>query len=352
MGHVPALDRRSVHESWHLADVPPGERDEIWRSLVSDTHLPWTLDRQARDDPADQPPDHRGRDCIERWALGDVDLVTCRAGACGGRRRRAEQRATDGEFVAILLVRSGHELIRSPAGDFLLGPGDVLAWDSARPLEFDVAAGLHKQTLLIPLPRFRELARRPELVTYRNLGAAPGAPLLCHYLDLVTQAELTGESAAAAGNAALELLGAVTAGSRGASCPAGHSVLRSQAKQFIEAHLGERELAPDRVAREIAVSPRLLYLLFEEEGDAVHAYIRRRRLAHVHARLARPGPRPTVAQLAARWGFADGDALGRAFRSQYGITPGQAAEIGPEGDRAEQAGRRAGGAVPREPPHS
>jgi AraC-like DNA-binding protein len=48
------------------------------------------------------------------------------------------------------------------------------------------------------------------------------------------------------------------------------------------------------------------------------AYVRRRRLE-----LAATSGRPDVAEVAARWHFADSSHFARAFKHQYGETPTQ-----------------------------
>ena len=55
--------------------------------------------------------------------------------------------------------------------------------------------------------------------------------------------------------------------------------LRAQVRAYMEAHLSEPDLRLGDVAAANAVSIRGLYALFEEEGDSVGAYLRRRRLA-------------------------------------------------------------------------
>lgn len=62
--------------------------------------------------------------------------------------------------------------------------------------------------------------------------------------------------------------------------------------------------------------------MFQDRGEGVAATIRRRRLEHCHADLARPEllDRPIHA-IAARWGFGSAAVFSRAFREAYGTSP-------------------------------
>lgn len=305
-------------ERWDVARVAATDRDEMWRSIVSDTHLPWTLDR-ARD--ADEPVHGQ----ILRRRLGDVQLLDTWCGLCGGQRLRSDRRRTEGEYVGVLVVREGREVLTQDDDQIAVGAGDVVAWHSARPIRFDVLEPLRKQTLLVPVARFREVVPSPELTTARLLRPNSARLLLTSYLSFVTTLELTPEAAAGAGNAALELLGAALSTlSTPASGTARRHELRQRVKGYIEARLGDPELSPRTIAAHHAVSERLLYALFEEEGDTVQAYVRRRRLARAHADLTRPGRDLAIHQVARRWGFTDPAHFSRAFRAHYGYPPSRA----------------------------
>jgi AraC-like DNA-binding protein len=97
--------------------------------------------------------------------------------------------------------------------------------------------------------------------------------------------------------------------------------IRAQVRAHIEQHLDEPTLRPETIAAATSISVRTLYGLFEEEGDAVCAFIRRRRLARAHDELARPDATPPVTEVAYRWGFSDAAHFTRAFKAQYGYTP-------------------------------
>jgi AraC-like DNA-binding protein len=306
-------------ERWDIAAMARPDRDEHWRGVVSATHLPWTLD-VVRDTAAPR------RGSVVRRRLGDVHLLETRCDPCGGQRLRSDIRRTDGEYVGVLVVRSGHEVLTHDDEQIALGPGDVVAWHSSQRIRFDVLDPLHKHTLLVPVARYHEVVSSPEPTTARLLRPTSARALFTSYLEVVTGLDLTREAAASAGNAALELLGATVATlNRPAGREARRQELRQRVKGYVEAHLADPELSARTIARQHAVSERLLYSLFEDEDDTVRAFVRRRRLARAHADLTRSGGGLAVHRVAQRWGFRDAAHFSRAFRALYGYAPSEAA---------------------------
>ena len=304
-------------ESWQLDAIPVADRDEVWRHVVSATHLPWTLDV-----PRDPGP--VAGTWVRRRELGDLRLIDCHAAPCAGQRQRRDLAGTDGEYIGVLLVSAGMEVLSQSGHELLMRPGDIVAWDSVRPARFAVLEPLRKQTLLVPRGRFQQMLPRPELVTARHVPAGAGTDLLRSYLRALSGADLEPAAAFAAGNAALELLGAALGAVITPNRAAARDAMRARITQHIEARLGDREaLRPRRIAAANAISVRSLHGLFQETGDTVGAYVRRRTLHRARTELTRP-PWPTVTAVAHRWGFADAAGFSRSFRAQYGQAPSDA----------------------------
>jgi AraC-like DNA-binding protein len=304
-------------ESWRLDTIPAADRDELWRQVVSTTHLPWSLDR-----PRDPAP--ATGNWVRRRPLGDLSLIDCRAAPCAGHRRRRDLLGTDGEYIGVLLVSEGAEVLDQTGHRVVIRPGEIVAWDSVRPARFAVLEPLRKQTLLVPRARFQQLLPRPELVIARTVPAGPTTAVLGAYLRALARSDLEPAAAFAAGNAALELLGAALGAVTTPSRTATRDAMRVRITQHIEARLGDREaLRPQRIAADSAISVRTLHALFHDAGDTVGAYVRRRRLHRAHGDLTRP-PWPAVTTVAHRWGFSDAANFSRSFRSQYGHAPSDA----------------------------
>ncbi|MFJ7260734.1 helix-turn-helix transcriptional regulator [Streptomyces globosus] len=92
---------------------------------------------------------------------------------------------------------------------------------------------------------------------------------------------------------------------------------------FIESNAGT-DIGLAEIAAAVPVTPRALQYAFARHADTTPlGYLRRVRLAHVHAELraAEPGDGLTVTAIAARWGFAHAGRFASAYRQAYGTTP-------------------------------
>ncbi len=71
-----------------------------------------------------------------------------------------ELSGTDGEYVAVLITRSGSETVAQEGAEAYMRPGDAVAWDSTRPARFEVWEPLAKRSLLIPRSALDEVSGR------------------------------------------------------------------------------------------------------------------------------------------------------------------------------------------------
>ena len=95
-------------------------------------------------------------------------------------------------------------------------------------------------------------------------------------------------------------------------------------RAYIDAHLGEPDLTPTRIAAAHFISKRYLHRLFEAEGVSVSRWIRERRLERCRAALVDPRCREeTVASVGMRCGLTDAAHFSRLFRETYGCTPSE-----------------------------
>jgi AraC family transcriptional regulator len=108
----------------------------------------------------------------------------------------------------------------------------------------------------------------------------------------------------------------------------------------IEGHLGEPLDLP-ALAEVANFSPYHFHRLFAAwMGETLGDYLRRRRLEVAAWRLA-ASPRPTVLEVALEVGFGSGEALARAFKQHFKLTPTQWQRQGPQRN-LDQARRKPG----------
>jgi AraC-like DNA-binding protein len=97
-----------------------------------------------------------------------------------------------------------------------------------------------------------------------------------------------------------------------------------RATQLLEAQLSDCELSPSSAAQQLGISVRYLQKLFEEAGENVNHYIRRRRLERAYEELMDSLYfQQSIAEISFRWGFNDSAYFSRAFRDLFGLSPSQ-----------------------------
>jgi AraC-like DNA-binding protein len=305
-------------------DLPPGQRFDYWKHVLSDTFVPLEVSRPSSND------DFRGS--LRGCDLGRLRLIDVHAEPHTARRTARLVRAAPAGCYKIGLQLRGSSVLAQDGKEALLGPGDFTLYDTDRP--YTLALGdLHRMLVLVfpydmlglPQPR---LAR---LTATRLPGDTGGTatligPFLSKVADLVDEADSPGPGARLrlAGNV-LDLLGTVLA--ERLDYPSvdpdhSHRALMLRITAFIEEHLGEAGLSPAQIAAAHNVSLRQLHKLFHASGTTVAGWIRERRLERCRRDLRDPdcASRP-VAAVGARWGYPDPAHFSRVFKAAYGMGP-------------------------------
>jgi AraC-like DNA-binding protein len=241
-----------------------------------------------------------------------------------GRRRAAELRSNPGEFVGVLMVHHGTEILVQQGMTAEVTAGTAALWDGVRPVDCATMGPLVKHTMFVP----RELLARalPDLdsVLVRTLPASVNLQLLKGWLNVARdQRELDAEAARTAERMAVDLLTSAIDLARDDTSGT-QAVLRQRVKAYLNENLGDPDLTLDVVARANAISLRYLHLLFQDTGETAREYLRGRRLERAHDVLHGHGAEVSVAEIARRCGFDSPSSFSRAYRSRYGQSPREA----------------------------
>jgi len=307
----------STDEFWTTDVAADDDQRDRWRQMLSATHLPWTVT---------VPPQRPGRvftASVRRWWIDDLALVDCECGPCSGTRRRREVNATEGEFLVVLITRSGAETVSQAGSEANLRAGDAVVWDSTKPAGFVVWEPLSKRSLLISRAALDEVGGRAWVNAGVTLdGGAPATRLLTQYLDTLTQVlpQLGASAVVAARNATLELfLGAVRGDADVQAAGTVVPALRAAMDRFIERHLLDDSVSPTTIASAHDVSVRTVNRVFHTTGQTVGEVVRMRRLARAREELTESTC--PISSIASRWGFCDGSHFSRTFKAHYGSSP-------------------------------
>jgi AraC-like DNA-binding protein len=307
------------------SDVAPAERSALWSQGAARFFAP--MDVQ----PLHERP-FSGR--ILGHRLGPIDVLRVAGDAHRVQRTVADVAQHDPERLHVSVVTRGTILLGQDGRRCRLRAGDVASIDTSRPFVAKAHARFEILTFTIPKEMLGD--RVGEIVT-RTAVRLPGDSGLARVAGSFFVGVAAGlhDGSVDAGDADLaESIVALVRALHGdlpalaPAAPRAHvraAGLRHQILDFIELHLREPDLGPERIARAHFISTRYVHKLFKPEGTTVAAYIRARRLEGARRDLTDPAlATQTIAALAASWGFGDPARFSRAFRSVYGCSPTEA----------------------------
>ncbi len=210
--------------------------------------------------------------------------------------------------------------------------GDIVVLDMTQASKsYQGASGdtsVHALTFLMPRSALSPALAAPDSIHSHVISAQsrPGALLRETMLSACRDARSGTIDGQSITDAAIGLI-ASSVGSR-AGCE--ESVARSFRKarfdsilRHIERHLDQPELGPDQICKAHNVSRATLYRLFEPYGGLVQ-HIQQRRLHRAFKRLISPKFRgQRILDIALDACFSSDSTFVRAFRSNFGLTPGE-----------------------------
>lgn len=301
------------------ASVPDGEKLTYWRDALGRALVPMAVTARG------EGP-FSGRIATDR--LGWLRLSAVDADAQRTSRTAAHIARSAADYVAVGVQTAGTATLFQDGRRALVGEGDLMVYDTARPYALDYPGRFSARVVHMP----RRTVGLPEEDLRRVTGTAvAGADgfgaLLASFLTTLTSSVPRCSPAVAARLAAsvVDLFATLVDERTAAGAPPEadpHRPLVARVREHIDRRLGDPELSPRSVADAHHVSVRYLHRLFEDEGITVARLIQRRRLEECARELSRRGPAaPPVSAVAQRWGFADPAHFSRVFRAAYGLSP-------------------------------
>jgi AraC-like DNA-binding protein len=246
--------------------------------------------------------------------------------------------AAEPVFDVVYLVAGSVRLGAEPP---VLAPGELAVVSVTSHVRIDVPAGAELIVVRIPEGVAGPHAQALRAAAGRVQAAAQGTSgLVAHLLrGLVAQGEARTDHPTRLAQHVVGLIGLMCLDA--GDDDGWRSPMIRGALEFIEEHLGELDLTPDRIAASQNISTRTLHRLFEREGMTLGAWIRTRRLERCRADLADPGyADESVSAIGASWGLWDAAHFSRLFKSTFGASP-RAYRQHALGDRSARTGMRA-----------
>lgn len=306
-------------ETFSTVGLDARRKLEYWNDTIRDTFTPNVSD------PRD-PRNFIGS--VTRTKVGEFRVAEVYSDAQHVRHSRALVARTRTAMFFLHMQLEGESVNRQDGREAHLKPGDFTLCDTTRPYEILFDKPNRMFVLGIPDTLMRRHLACPESVVAIPMSGETGlSGLLSQFLrgfwrqcqeniDPIVAPKLT--------RAILDLTASAytsvpQAESDRSSLVTAH---RIRIVNFIEAHLGDPDLTPMKVAMACKMTPRYLHHLFSHESETVARYILRRRLEECSRALTIPAQRGrTVTAIAFDFGFNSPTHFGRVFRSRYGVTP-------------------------------
>ncbi len=306
-------------ETFSTAGLEPRRKIEFWNDTAASSFTPLVSD----------PADIRnfcGR--LSRTRLGDMTVAEVYSDAQTVRHSRLHVARSRVAMFFVHMMLEGESVSRQDGREARLGPGDFTLCDTTRAYEILFKNPNRMFVVGIPETLLRRHIASPESVVAIPMpGNAGLSGLVSNFLKdfwMRCREDLDPSVAPRVTRAILDLLASAYTGVPEAqpdrsSLATAH---RLRIVNFIEAHLGDPDLTPMRVAEACKMTPRYLHHLFSKESETVARYILRRRLEECSRALTLPAQvNRTVTAIAFDYGFNSPTHFGRVFRARYGASP-------------------------------
>ncbi len=236
----------------------------------------------------------------------------------------------------VTLCLRGEMRFSSGRRELTLGPGDICLIDMAQPNRTVLSgAGNDRVRLMALILQRAVLAPRlahPDSATASFLPAdAPHARLLASQFAALW--ELPAPEAGSMADTIEAMADIVAAAAGGAADTEGHveraehHLYRAMIKRHIAANLETGSLTARDLCRRFPISRASLYRLFEADGGLVR-YVQEQRLNRALMLLISPASQSRrLIDLAIDLQFSSDSTFVRAFRRQFGLTPGEIREL-------------------------
>lgn len=281
---------------------------------------------------------------VEAYQIGNLVITDSTQGEQAYSIAPGRTRTAGIDLVQVGLYRSGGYRGDANGRSIEGRPGDVQLLDLAQPMHSIEPAS---DMVCVFLSRETLQDRIGDLDDLHGVDLRSGmGRVLADYLGLLAERlpqmpESDGEAAA---NATIDMIAAClrpTATMISEAQSPIQDVTLLRAKRVIEENLRSPQLTPEFLCRTLGVSRRSLYRLFEPL-DGVHQHILRRRLSHIMRALNNPHDSRRIGDLAARYGFTCQETFWRAFKRQYGATPGEVRSLNSSHHESEPPGHDVG----------
>jgi AraC-like DNA-binding protein len=262
------------------------------------------------------------------WSADHVIRLRCETGPFPVSRGLSEIRRRGWQDWIWLYQEASEGSIFNHAGnEFATRRGDLLLTDPTVPFSGRPQSAHDYRRWFLPRAWIEpHLPSHQRPLSIRLTGSHGVNGLIQSYLLALNEAMDTLDAAAlpAVIDNFCRLLALACGAEAGGQRAATQAAKLRQVKDYVARHLSEPDLTPARAAAAMRMSVRQLHLLFEPTGTSFAQHVLTKRLGECRAALASSASSGrSVTDIAYAWGFNNVASFYRAFRRQFGVSPGE-----------------------------
>jgi AraC-like DNA-binding protein len=299
-------------------EVSAGRRCEYWVDTVCRHLIPASAEFE-------HPAAFEG--ALSGRTLGSLMVSHMRSGTHTFRRSESIIRQRPHEDFVALLIQAGSATMAQGGREVSLAPGDVVLCDAARPFLNGLTV---ESSLQVRIPRAHLLSRfsGAEHMMAMQIGQGTAMPrVLLEMIDDFYQRPIDEKFSAAEARLASAFVDTLSATMEMQSTAgevhvaSRYEALFNRADRYVRAHLDDGGMTGTSIADALHVSNRTLTRVFAHRHTSVMHHVWKTRLEASFAILAERRVRQ-VWQAAYQCGFKNLTHFSRAFRKEFGVTPG------------------------------
>ena len=258
------------------------------------------------------------------WNVGDLFVTWATGPATRVSRTPRHVRRSPIDHWVLSYCREGVTTISTKGRDVAATAGVPFLWSLGYALD-GRSASVPRLQVYLPRDSFQDMRTMLDMAVANTLDAQRGQ-LLADYLLLLKRnlPHLAPGNAARLPAAIQAMLGVCLAPTPDAVAAASHQIqltLMERVRQAVRRNLRSPLLGPDKLCREAGTSRSQLYRVLEHVGG-VARYIKRCRLAESFALLSDVSNSQAINKVAELLCFSDASTFSRAFRQEFGVSPG------------------------------
>lgn len=295
------------------------KRYAAWRDAICDVYVHVNVE-------ADDPDNYDG--FIRETQFGNVAMTDCLLSQQHISRRKTHLSKLDKDCYYVQFIQTGSIDVLQSGTSFHTTAGLGALFCASEPYDLQCIGRVRSYYLEIPRQAFgtRFANGQAPLAATMSTGRGLGRIAVEFCSTLATQGvALDTQSRARLGEELMDVL-ALAFESAHRDEPMTEQVVQKarlrSVKAWIEDHLCDPTVSPERIARSNGISLRYLHALFRLEGQSVSNWIWTRRIELGHDMLLRSDHNArSLTEIAYRVGFSSSSHFSTMFRRRFGIRP-------------------------------